>query len=199
LTRDNNPRKHLAFFMPLEIADDYHPHGLVPQPDRHPRRFERRSSEVHKDQRQGRLFPFDLGDRKQHPSIHDARRGQHRHPTRFDRDDMDIPKAAGKFYLDHGLRTQGKGCLTSHSKQPLSESPRAVLWRERADTPEGAACLNKSGNSAADEWLWNDLPMAKFSRCPLPRGDCLPQRAASRQPQLHRPEAGVLLLQIHML
>jgi hypothetical protein len=26
--------------MPLEIADDYHPHGLVPQPDRHPRRFE---------------------------------------------------------------------------------------------------------------------------------------------------------------
>ncbi|MGY3467974.1 hypothetical protein ACVW0I_004845 [Bradyrhizobium sp. LM6.11] len=48
-------------------------------------------------------------------------------PTRFDRDDMDIPKAAGKFYLDHGLPTQGKGCLTSHSKQPLSESPRAVL------------------------------------------------------------------------
>jgi hypothetical protein len=34
---------------------------------------------------------------------------------------------------------------------------------------------------------------------PFAKGDCLPQRAASRQPQLHRPEAGVLLFQIHML
>ncbi|MET4114209.1 hypothetical protein ABIB90_006082 [Bradyrhizobium sp. JR4.1] len=60
-------------------------------------------------------------DRKQHPAVHDALRGQHRHPARFERDDMDIPHAAGKIDLDHGLRTQGKGCLTRHMKQPLSE------------------------------------------------------------------------------